>query len=623
MLRYFGAWLVLVLLTTPAWADSTTIGPFGVNRVPTGLTGAGVSIGQVEDGRSHDPDTDTRAALVTNPFNIDPPGEDERTSNHATAVAGVMIAYDEEEEVSRMRYEGVAPGALLYSGAFPFLGGDQPVEIATNRLARIDDSRIRAINFSFGRLYNQFEDTLNGNIDVTQFVDWSADEEDWLPVVAWGNDGETEVEFQALTENYNGITVASSTYVAPGGADTNAKPSYDRWSPGNLAVNNQTDAAGLRTSIDLIAPGFNVRTLIPALVGDQDNPSRNGASLAAPHVTGAVAILHEHYQQQIDANNPRFDPRRRTNSVMKAVLMNSADKLDGVHDSYRTIYDSDGDSWIEHPAFVNSGINLHPELGAGHLNVAKAVAQLAPGEYSGGEVPAIGWDWGRSGGGGDQFEYEFDVDFAEGEYFAATLAWNRVVEPIFTGSTWNVGDQFFNHGTIGDEIANFNLYLMKAGENDLTQAVSSSTVLDDNLEHIFFEIEEAGAYKLVVTHVDSTFYRTEQTDFGLAWWYGSAGLTAPLPGDYDGDGNVDQDDKEVWDGSYGENDIQPGSGADGNGDGIVDAADYTVWRDAYDSAAVAVPEPSSVWLCWAATAIAFGYRPRARKIEHASTIFRW
>ncbi|TWT37717.1 Soluble aldose sugar dehydrogenase YliI precursor [Posidoniimonas corsicana] len=50
----------------------------------------------------------------------------------------------------------------------------------------------------------------------------------------------------------------------------------------------------------------------------------------------------------------------------------------------------------------------------------------------------------------------------------------------------------------------------------------------------------------------------------------------PLAGDYDIDGDVDQDDYTVWRQSYGSNLLLA---ADGNGDGRVDAADYTVWRD--------------------------------------------
>ena len=87
---------------------------------------------------------------------------------------------------------------------------------------------------------------------------------------------------------------------------------------------------------------------------------------------------------------------------------------------------------------------------------------------------------------------------------------------------------------------------------------------------------------------------------------GSAGPTAsgariyrvryvnPIVGDYDIDGDVDQDDRAVWADSFGSNLLLA---ADGNGNGVVDAADYTVWRDAFEaaqnaaSAATIVAEP--------------------------------
>jgi Glycosyl hydrolase family 99 len=84
---------------------------------------------------------------------------------------------------------------------------------------------------------------------------------------------------------------------------------------------------------------------------------------------------------------------------------------------------------------------------------------------------------------------------------------------------------------------------------------------------------------------------------------------APL-GDYDADGDVDENDFLVWRTSFGSGTILYGSGADGNFDGIIDAADYTLWRDSLilfgsgsstGATNVQVPEPSALSLMYCAT----------------------
>jgi Dockerin type I domain/PEP-CTERM motif len=52
-------------------------------------------------------------------------------------------------------------------------------------------------------------------------------------------------------------------------------------------------------------------------------------------------------------------------------------------------------------------------------------------------------------------------------------------------------------------------------------------------------------------------------------------IRANIPGDYDGNGIVDQADYALWRQSFGST---MNLAADGNGDGVVDAADYVVWR---------------------------------------------
>jgi hypothetical protein len=73
-----------------------------------------------------------------------------------------------------------------------------------------------------------------------------------------------------------------------------------------------------------------------------------------------------------------------------------------------------------------------------------------------------------------------------------------------------------------------------------------------------------------------------------------------LPGDYDADGNVDDDDFLAWRLAFGMSGA--GLAADGNANGVVDAADYVIWRNnqgasvhaSMAAGGVAIPEPITV-----------------------------
>lgn len=85
-----------------------------------------------------------------------------------------------------------------------------------------------------------------------------------------------------------------------------------------------------------------------------------------------------------------------------------------------------------------------------------------------------------------------------------------------------------------------------------------------------------------------------------AQWNGVVNyLASSVAGDFDSDGDVDQNDFTVWRQNYG---ATISLGADGNHNGQVDAADYTVWRDqlpagaGLSSVATAIPEASSISL---------------------------
>jgi prepilin-type N-terminal cleavage/methylation domain-containing protein len=79
-------------------------------------------------------------------------------------------------------------------------------------------------------------------------------------------------------------------------------------------------------------------------------------------------------------------------------------------------------------------------------------------------------------------------------------------------------------------------------------------------------------------------------------------VEALVPGDYDGNGQVEAADYDEWKSGFGTVVDPAGSGADGNANGVVDAADYTIWRDHYSSGgtgvlqAQSVPEPGALTL---------------------------
>ena len=93
-----------------------------------------------------------------------------------------------------------------------------------------------------------------------------------------------------------------------------------------------------------------------------------------------------------------------------------------------------------------------------------------------------------------------------------------------------------------------------------------------------------------------------------------------LAGDYDGDGDVDAKDYDIWRENFGAGVRPPGLlQADGNKDSAVDAADYVVWRENLGAtvevgsgSAAAAPEPASVAYLWLAAILMLSATRRRR-----------
>jgi subtilisin family serine protease len=518
-------WIILGVaistIATPlmAWPTSS-VGETGVDvmrlhAAPYNLIGRKIAIGQVEIGRPGffglDKAVSWRPAIaIERVFYRDKPAEtDTDVDSHAGMVAGVMVSRDKT-------LPGVAPGARLYSSAVgsPENSGQAEECLTSQYVAEQNGGDVRAINFSFGESLQRDgreEAILDGNALLTQCIDWSSSTQDVLYVIA-GNQGDGGIPIP--TDHYNGMTTAFSTrrngiFTKVDFPNISAQPD----GIGRRLIRKEINA-GERRAINLVAPGGKVS--VYELDGKITEVS--GTSFAAPHITASVAVLQEFGDRQLKAKQPNWSLDSRHHEVMKAVLLNSADKIKDNGDGLslgmsRTVLGKDSSTWLDSDAYKDPKIPLDIQMGTGHLNVFRGYQQFSPGQWSPtGTVPPIGWDY-RTVEDSSTQDYVLEKPLKAGSFVSLTLAWDRVVELEDANSNkmYDIGEKFRDRG-----LNNLDLYLIPVDEKDSDESVCSSISEVDSVEHIFCPIPKAGRYKIRVEYRDKVNEKSQS--YGLAWW---------------------------------------------------------------------------------------------------------
>jgi hypothetical protein len=503
---------------TPTFGGATFSLPFNSNY-GQGSVLAVVDLGLIDN-------TNPALTRVSTYFNINLPTNPSTNApadlvgEHATDVAEFAAGYNStttDNVVSAVGF-GIAPLATIWSGSIVDSGDPNGVNNQTN--ASTMYPFVQAMQVGVNGVTADVVNASIGAQGVPPSGDFFSTAMDGLGaqnphttmVIAAGNSGPAAGTVGSPAVAFNGISVAalasdpSLTYQGP--SDYSSRGPQGFFNPYTGVT-----IADARPAVDISAPGdyFIIEAdPIAGQAGNYEITYGAGTSFATPLVSGAVAQLtaYAHGLQSSASTLQLFDsnaPQRITDAtdsrVIKAVLLNSADKNGG---------------WNNGQTLVNGVLTttqgLDNTIGAGQLNVTRAADNYLNGNFDpqviGTEyVGPKGWDLSTVTAGEPNY---YDLgELTAGETLTATLDW--------------FADDTYDSDTLdaqADRFANLNLEVLENLGSGF-QEIAISDAEYNNVQQLSFTLDDTADYELGIFYSGVQYAPIGDTndseEYGLAW----------------------------------------------------------------------------------------------------------
>jgi hypothetical protein len=402
---------------------------------------------------------------------------------------------------------GLAPGVSLGSAAIASsFNPDGSFDLSTNSFLSYIEAASRGdvLSTSIGDSSDSAGiGTLSGLLDSLAVSHPST-----VMVAAAGNHGPSGGTVVGPASGYNTIAVGAlsgPTNYSTVASFSSRGPLPTGWYDG---TNTHMYGGGVasRAGVDLVAPGSDIVMPIQVVSNMVSYYNIAGTSFATPLVAAGAALLDSTAKNLFNASVTNAATR---GEVIRAVLMNSADKLPG---------------WDNGQSITNGVITttqaLDWAMGAGRMDLNAAFSQYTTSAYittSGGisrsgftltNCTSTGWAFGTAAKGLHNDYRLLDV-LLSGQQIAVTLAWMR-------DRTWNASISDFVD--VAQAELDLMVYRILSGGGEQLVARSISPV--DTTQQLYFPITTPGTYLISVGYSNNLFdlggvYGLQ--DYGLAW----------------------------------------------------------------------------------------------------------